>query len=86
MREFPLLNSALLELSSLKPKVAIYVRDLNAKLDASGRYTKKIIGIFILLVICLYEYTGRKVEEKPNEFSRGLLFILLLFAINLVNP
>lgn len=70
MREFPLFNSALIELNRLKPKVAICIRELNAKLDASGRYTKKIIGVFILLIILLYEYSGRKMEEKPNEFSR----------------
>lgn len=53
----------------LRPKVMIYLKDLNAKLDASGRYTKKILGIIILLLIVIYEYTGRSSQGSPvNEF------------------
>ena len=61
-------NETLALVNRLRPVVMIYMRDLNAKLDASGRYTKKILGVLILLLIMIYEFTGRSSKSQVNEF------------------
>ena len=59
-------SDTLAMVNRLRPKVIIYLKDLNAKLDASGRYTKKILSIIILLLIVIYEFAGRS-----SHISRG---------------
>jgi len=61
-------NETLALVNRLRPVVMIHMRDLNSKLDASGRYTKKILGVSILLLIMIYDFVGRSNKSQVNEF------------------
>ena len=43
-------NSIVAKINDLRPKVSIFFKEINAKLDAKGKYTKKIVWSFIGLV------------------------------------
>ena len=43
-------NAIVAKINDLRPKVSIFFKEINAKLDAKGKYTKKIVWSFIGLV------------------------------------
>ena len=43
-------NAIVAKINDLRPKVSIFFKEINAKLDAKGKYTKKIVWSFVGLV------------------------------------
>ena len=41
------------EVKKLRPKISIFWKELNARLDAKGRYTKKIVWTVVLFVVLI---------------------------------
>ena len=50
-----------------RPKIVFFLKEANSRLDASGRYTKKLLGVGILILIIIFHFMGRNGIENGTE-------------------
>jgi hypothetical protein len=64
-----IISSVKLASEKLRPKINIFVKELNAKLDANGRYTKKIFyaTLGLLFFIMINRHKGNEGHEKKGN-------------------
>lgn len=60
------------ECKKLRPKISIFWKELNARLDANGRYTKKIVWTVVLFVVLILF----KVRRDPGIRHLCLMIIM----------
>lgn len=63
-----IVNSISIEIARLRPKINIFWKEFNSRLDANGRYTKKIVLTIALVLFLLLFNQGRK-DKPTNEFN-----------------
>ena len=50
-----------------RPKIVFFLKEANSRLDASGRYTKKLLGVGILMLIIIFHFIGRNGIENGTD-------------------